>query len=255
MNQLTQSETDHFQQTGWLLTDIFSESNIAEIKTWVADVASWPDTPGQWLHYRELTAEGPQLCRSENLIPYHEGLRSLLTAGPMLAIASDLLGQQAVLYKEKINYKLVGGAGYAPHQDAPAYPFIDSHVSCMIAIDDSTIDNGCLEVVDAQHASVLPMNDAGCIAEAVVASMHWNSVDVPAGGVLWFHSKTPHRSGPNHSANPRRALYPTYNALSEGDLRDAYYREKLARFAQSEGREDGLVQVSLINDFQGRPVV
>ena len=57
----------------------------------------------------------------------------------MLETASALLVEQAVLYKEKINYKLVGGAGYAPHQDAPAYPFIATHVSCMVAVDDGHI--------------------------------------------------------------------------------------------------------------------
>ena len=50
----------------------------------------------------------------------------------------------------------------------------------------------------------------------------------------------------------RRALYPTYNALREGDLRDAYYREKLDRMARNSVGEH--VQVSLIGDFQGRPV-
>ena len=74
-----------------------------------------------------------------------------------------------------------------------------------------------------------------------------------AGQTLWFHSRTPHRSGPNTSALARRALYPTYNALSEGDLREEYYREKLATFERrsAEGRHTG---VSLIGDFQGRPV-
>jgi hypothetical protein len=47
-------------------------------------------------------------------------------------------------------------------------------------------------------------------------------------------------------------LYPTYNAASEGDLRDAYYREKLDRMARQRVGEH--VQVSLIGDFQGRPV-
>ncbi len=69
-----------------------------------------------------MTDDGPKLCRSENLIPFHDGLRAFLTAGPMLETATALLGEPAVLYKEKINYKLPGGAGYAPHQDAPAYP-------------------------------------------------------------------------------------------------------------------------------------
>ena len=78
-------------------------------------------------------------------------------------------------------------------------------------------------------------------------------VEVRAGQTLWFHSRTPHRSGPNRSTEPRRALYPTYNALSEGDLREDYYREKLAAFARrsADGEHTG---VSLIGDFQGRPV-
>src|SRR5690606_38472973 len=123
--------------------------------------------------------------------PFHSGLRDLLTTGPMLETASALLGEPAVLYKEKINYKLPGGAGYAPHQDAPAYPFIDVHVSCMVAVDDATIDNGCLEVVTGRHGEVLPVDETGCLRPDVVAAMAWAPVEVPAGSTLWFHSRTP----------------------------------------------------------------
>jgi ectoine hydroxylase-related dioxygenase (phytanoyl-CoA dioxygenase family) len=86
--------------------------------------------------------------------------------------------------------------------------------------------------------------------------MSWESVELRAGQTLWFHSRTPHRSGPNHTASDRRALYPTYNALSEGDLRDRYYAQKLAEFAAAtaDGRPAG-VKVSLIDDFEGRPVI
>lgn len=66
------------------------------------------------------------------------------------------MGEPACLYKEKINYKLVGGAGFLPHQDAPAYPFIKTSISCLIAVDASTIANGCLEVVDGFHQELLP---------------------------------------------------------------------------------------------------
>jgi len=171
----------------------------------------------------------------------------------MVEVASALLGDQAVLYKEKINYKLAGGAGYAPHQDAPAYRFVDIHLSCMVAIDDSTIENGCLEVVSGAHQAILPMDDQGCIAAPVVAGMDWFHVELKAGQTLWFHSRTPHRSGSNQSANDRRAIYPTYNSLREGDLREKYYQQKLQEFAES--RANGsTVRVSLINDFQGKPV-
>ena len=241
-----------FDEQGWVLVDTLDAAGIAALRAWTDEISSWRDDDGEWLHYREQTEFGPKLCRTENFTPFHAGMRALLSEGVMLASAEMLLGEPAVLYKEKINYKLVGGAGYAPHQDAPAYPFIDQHVSCMVAIDVANELNGCLEVVSGRQHSVLPMNDVGCIADAVVAEMEWQSAPLRAGQTLWFHSRTPHRSGPNHSQQNRRAIYPTYNALAEGDLRAAYYAEKRALMARQ--RVGDNVQVSLIGDFQGRPV-
>jgi hypothetical protein len=255
MAVLTDAQIDHFRTNGWLLTDTLDAAGVARLQGWVDDIMGWPDG-GEWLHYREQTDHGPALCRSENLVPFHPGLRGLLTEGLLVETASDLLGEPAVLYKEKINYKQPGGAGYSPHQDAPAYRFVEVHVSCMVAVDDATLGNGCLEVVSGRHHELLPMDDTGCIRADVVASMEWMPVEVRAGQTLWFHSRTPHRSGPNLSSVPRRALYPTYNARSEGDLRDHYYRQKRAELATAaEAGEGGdRVAVSLIGDFQGRPV-
>jgi hypothetical protein len=245
---------DHFSELGWVLSRQLGDEATAELGRWVDEVASWPERDGAWLHYRELTGGGPKLCRTENFVPFQAQFRELLQAGAMLVAASQLLGEPAVLYKEKINYKLPGGAGYDAHQDAPAYRFVETHVSCMLAVDDAGIDNGCLEVVSAAHAEVLPMDDLGCIRQDVVDAMTWTPVEVRAGETLWFHSRTPHRSGPNTSATPRRAIYPTYNARAEGDLRDAYYQQKAAELAAAKDA-DGRVPVSLIGDFQGRPVV
>jgi len=243
----------HFGEHGWVLTRDLDERGLSDLVRWVDEVESWPDDAGEWLHYREMTDAGPKLCRTENFVPFHDGLRALLTGGPMLATASALLGEPAVLYKEKINYKLPGGAGYAPHQDAPAYRFVATHVSCMVAVDDSLIDNGCLEVASAMHRELLATDDSGCIAADVVASLDWMPVEVHSGETLWFHSRTPHRSGPNLSSSPRRALYPTYNALAEGDLRNDYYRQKRDELAAASD-DPSRVPVSLIGDFQGRPV-
>jgi hypothetical protein len=246
-------DVEHFTRNGWLLVRGDDPERVADLRSWVDEVSGWPEGAGEWLQYREMTDDGPKLCRSENFVPFHEGLRALLTTGPMVDTASALLGEPAVLYKEKINYKLAGGAGYAPHQDAPAYRFVESHVSCMVAVDDASVDNGCLEVVSGRHHELLPTDDAGCIAADVVEQMEWTAVPVQAGDTLWFHSRTPHRSGPNQSSVPRRALYPTYNAAREGDLRESYYRQKLDEFAAAGEAADG-VRVSLIGDFQGRPV-
>jgi Phytanoyl-CoA dioxygenase (PhyH) len=235
-------DIDHYRLQGWLLTH--SHDDVDALRRWVDEVAAWPDD-GPWLHHRELTDHGPQLCRTEAFVPHHDGLRTLLTAGPMLDTASALLGEPAVLYKEKINYKLPGGAGYSPHQDAPAYRFVRTHVSCMVAVDDALLGNGCLEVVSACHDEILPVDHTGCIRREVADRLDWTPVEVRAGDILWFHSRTPHRSAPNLGTTPRRALYPTYNALREGDLRAAYYDQKAEELA-------GGSSVSLIGDFQGK---
>lgn len=249
----------HFARAGWVhVRPAHGDALARRLQAWADDVAAWPDgtttdpASGGWLQHREMTDAGPVLCRTENMVPHHPGLRALLCTGPMAGVAGALLGEPAVLYKDKLNHKLPGGAGYAPHQDAPAYRFVDVHVSCMVAIDDATPDNGCLEVVSGAHDRLWPTDEAGCLRPDVVDALTWAPVPLRAGDTLWFHSRTPHRSGPNRSVHPRRALYPTYNARSEGDRRADYYRQKATELAATTG--DDRVPVSLIGDFQGRPV-
>jgi Phytanoyl-CoA dioxygenase (PhyH) len=241
---------EFFVKQGWVLIDTLNADQTHQLQIWVDEVAAWPLEGGEWIHHREMTEAGPQLARTENFTPFHDGLRALLRTGAMLDVASALIGEEAVLYKEKVNYKLTGGAGFAPHQDAPAYRFIENHISCMVAVDDSTPENGCLDVVSERYDAVLPMDERGCITADVVESMTWIPAPIKAGQTLWFHSRTPHRSGPNTSSKNRRALYPTYNALREGDLRDAYYSQKHREWqeARDRGEKPGL---SLIGDFQG----
>jgi ectoine hydroxylase-related dioxygenase (phytanoyl-CoA dioxygenase family) len=122
----------------------------------------------------------------------------------------------------------------------------------MIAVDDADAANGCLEVVSGAHHGLLAQDEVGCIRHDAVEALVWQPAPLVAGQTLWFHSRTPHRSGPNRSARDRRAIYPTYNARREGDLRAEYYRVKLDRMSRT--RVGTNVQVSLIGDFQGRPV-
>ena len=244
---------EHFAAYGWVHLRPADRAQLADrLHGWAEEVSDWPDDGGGWLQHREMTDRGPVLCRTENLVPHHPGLRALLCHGPMLDVAGALLGEPAVLYKDKLNHKLPGGAGYAPHQDAPAYRFVDVHVSCMVAIDDADEANGCLEVVSGAHDRLWPTDELGRIRADVAASFSWQPAPVLAGDTLWFHSRTPHRSGPNRSDRPRRALYPTYNALREGDLRERYYRQKAAELADAVPGDR--VAVSLIGDFEGRPV-
>ena len=55
---------------------------------------------------------GRQLCRVENFLQFHAGFDALLRGERLIGILSELMGEPAVLFKEKINFKLPGGNGF-----------------------------------------------------------------------------------------------------------------------------------------------
>lgn len=254
---LADGDLDHFASEGWLLrSGVLDDGTVACADAAIEEVAAWAAADdGRGLHHWELTADGPALARSEDLVPHHERLRSLICDGLLPGMATALLGEPAVLFKEKVNYRHPGGAGFAPHQDATAYRFIDHHVSCMVPLDPATTASGCLWVASGLHHGPLTTDDGGCIDRAVADRLDWEPVEVARGDVLWFDSYTPHRSDTNTSDRSRRALYLTYNAASKGDLRERYYADKRAEFAHAgAARGDERVQVSITDDFLGRPL-
>ena len=60
-------------------------------------------------YFEKTEHDGRQLCRIENFVPYHKALCDLLTGPTTIAVLAKLFGEDAVLFKEKINFKLAGG--------------------------------------------------------------------------------------------------------------------------------------------------
>jgi hypothetical protein len=94
---LSATEIEHFRNRGWVVTNLIDDITAREIVRWVDDIAEWADD-GPWLHYREMTDFGPKICRTENFTPHHAGMHQLLRLGRLVAAASELLGEPAVLY-------------------------------------------------------------------------------------------------------------------------------------------------------------
>ena len=58
---------------------------------------------------QEVNKDGQRvLCRTENYANYHTGLNSLLRGSNLLSVLHQLSGEEMLLFKEKINYKLAG---------------------------------------------------------------------------------------------------------------------------------------------------
>jgi len=243
-----------FHQQGWVaLRGALPPALLAELDVWVDQVEDWALVGGPGLHHFEGTDRGPRLARSEELIEAHPGLRGLLCAGAIPEAVGALLGEPAVLYKEKINHKQPGGAGFAPHQDAPAYRFVEHHISVMVPLDPATAESGGLEFAEGHRRGRLP-DARGRLLPEVVDALRWVTVDAQPGDLLLFDSYAPHRSGSNRTDRPRRALYLTYNAARLGDHRARYYADKRAEFAAEGASFEGeRARISVNDDFLGKP--
>jgi 2-aminoethylphosphonate dioxygenase len=244
MQSLDQSQCKQWNRDGYvLLRGCLDTRERDELRGWVEELARWPEAPGKWMKWYEHAGGGRQLCRVEDFVPYHGGLAGFLNGPGLSSVLEVLLGEPAVLFKEKINFKLPRGAGFQPHQDAPAFTTFGQsyHLTVMIAVDPSTRENGCLEVVDALHGSgLLPQASDGTLQADWVSRQLWKPIEMAPGDVLIFDSYLAHRSGPNLSDRPRRALYVTYNRASAGAHRDAYFQHKRAAFPPECERKPGV---------------
>jgi hypothetical protein len=224
-----------------VLRGALDASEVDRLRAWTEELAGWPETPGRWMKYFEPGAER-LLCRVENFLPYHDGLRGLLERTDLWKCLEELMGERPVLFKEKLNFKLPGGSGFAPHQDAPAFTSFGQtyHVTMLLSSDRMSPENGCLEMVDGfTETRFLPQEEDGTVKREVADTLAWRALPVEPGDLVLFDSYVPHRSGPNRSTSPRRALYVTYNRASEGSRRDEYFTLKRRAFPQECERVPG----------------
>lgn len=234
-----------FERDGFVVVrGLFDASRMRDIRAWVSALAQWPETPGRHMMYYEqsLVAPGERiLCRIENFCPYHPELDALVHGDEMLGTVSRLFGEPAVLFKDKINYKLAGGDGFRTHQDVQAGwdAYSSLHITAMLSIDRTTAENGCLELAAGEHRRGLIGRSWQPLTEHDVANMTFRSCPTQPGDAVFFDSYVPHRSAPNRTADARRVLYITYNRSSEGDQRERYYADKRRSYPQDCEREPG----------------
>jgi ectoine hydroxylase-related dioxygenase (phytanoyl-CoA dioxygenase family) len=160
-----------FHRDGYLhVPGMYTSREAAEISSWTDALSATPETIGKdWKYFEKSSIDGARiLCRIENFVPVHEGFANLIFRRPMHRAVSEIFGDEAVLFKDKINFKLPGGDGFAAHQDVQAGwdAYAPLHVTAMIAIDATTPENGSLEMLPGQHDKGLlgrkwePLTDA-----------------------------------------------------------------------------------------------
>lgn len=229
----TVDDVARMRRDGYLVVRNFvSPHQLAELLQWTAQLEGAPEVSGRHWVYREdsMTTPGRRVIqRIENFCPYHTGLDRFIRDSALVRWTGALMGAPVVLFKDKINFKMPGGAGFKAHQDQQAgwTVYAPLFVTAMVTLDAATLENGCLEVSAGRHREGLigeqwkPLEEQGLNLQAIPTG---------PGDVIFFDSFVPHASKPNLTDSPRRILYITYNLASDGDHRERYFADKHASF-------------------------
>jgi ectoine hydroxylase-related dioxygenase (phytanoyl-CoA dioxygenase family) len=225
---LSDDQITEFERDGYVVVpQAFGPQDMAMIERWAVEVERLPEEPGRhWVfHEKSRLNDDDLINRIEYISPFHDGFAQLIAV--LQAPAAQLFEEDAVLFKEKINFKMPGGGGFEPHQDAQAGwgDYASNFINVMVCIDEATIENGCLELAPRQNRRGL-LRGMEPLTEADTADMNFVSHPMQPGDMALFDAFTPHRSEPNPTSSIRRMYFATYNRASEGNHLDQYYADK-----------------------------
>ena len=140
--QLSTEQVRQYNEQGYVFPiDIFSQSEIEEIRRYFDDLLPKAMEAG-WNSY-ELT----------NWHKHCRGVWDIVTDSRIIDVMEDMLGETVILRHSHFFAKLPGdGMRVSWHQDASYWPLTPSKVvSAWLAIDDSDVGNGAMQVIPGSH--------------------------------------------------------------------------------------------------------
>jgi len=182
-------------------------------------------------NYRELGFgrgwEGPSPCyRKIEKLERDPLFRAWLENAVFERVVRAAVGDEAALYRASLFTKSARGGTELPwHQDGGSFWGLDRDPELQVwtALDDVPLESGCVEVLDASHATGLATPLGGNIPQTIVdgAGADGRKLTLPAsaGEVLLIHNYLWHRSGVNITGRSRRAFSVAYMPASTRCLR------------------------------------
>ncbi len=217
--RLTQAETEEFENTGYLVSDGFlGDAEVGHIQECYMDtidrlrresslenVQSGEDADADFQVYQIRTAH-----------LQHAVFRMLINDSRLLDLVESLLGPDIRLIHYQGLYKPAQTGGEVGwHQDNHYFGVAQNRtVTVWLALDDATVENGCMWYLPGQHRMLLEHEQLWDTAEKKGFYFAIRNIDdkgaVPAevkrGGFAIHHCLMPHRSLKNRTDQPRRAI-------------------------------------------------
>jgi phytanoyl-CoA hydroxylase len=248
MTYLSQDQKDQFWKDGVIVCeDAVSETQLAllraEFESWVEDSRSYDDDYGETQDGRARfdlqpghSAEQPALRRVQSPEEVSDVFATVMREARTVDYCAELIGPSLRFHHGKVNSKQPGSKTEIKwHQDFPFQPMTnDDIITCLLFLDDVTMENGPLEVIPGSHKGPLYSHwhngvFTGSVDETIIDNYRDNIVSCTgkAGSVCLMHASLLHGSTPNLSDRPRTLYITTYYAEDAIELSPNHLPSKL----------------------------
>ena len=238
-SMLSTEQVDAFWRDGVVVAeDAVTPEQLAALRAvfdgWVDESRAHAEDYGETVDGRARfdlqpghSPETPGLRRVQSPEEVSEVYAGVMREAATVDMVADLIGPNLRFHHGKVNSKLPGTATQVSfHQDFPFQPMSnDDIITCLLFLDDVTLENGPLEVVPGSHRGPLYSHwhggrFTGAVAEEVTAEVAPKAVPCTgkAGSVCLMHSSLLHGSAPNLSDGPRTLYITTYYAEDAVEL-------------------------------------
>jgi len=143
-------------------------------------------------------------------------------------VARQCLARDLVPFKDKINIRWPGDAGYAAHQDAAAgwNKYATSFVTVVLFLADSNPAAGGFQFASERCPERLLPHENGRLHDTAFEALERLDVYAEAGDAIVFDGLAPHRSHSNASSGPRAHVLLTYCDAADEMVRRHYFDDK-----------------------------
>ncbi|GLX65757.1 phytanoyl-CoA dioxygenase family protein [Paenibacillus glycanilyticus] len=204
----------HYDREGYIVLDnLFTEAEMTELTRHI-DVLD----EARAAEVRALGQQGISIPNQINFTshlnlkdPY---IQNFACQEKMAELTSTLLQSDVRLYWDQSVYKTPEANRDFPwHQDNGYAPIEPEHyVTCWLALEDSTIENGCIWIHPRTHQQGLVEHKQTEIGkQCYFGDDPGLAVPVKKGSLIAFHSLLFHRSTPNLSQSTRKAYIMQYS--------------------------------------------
>lgn len=209
-----------FQEHGYLSYGrVLEDTQVDALRQRCEDIACGRMThlPPRYIQFESAFRDAPggederldQVRKMTHLCYFDDLFESVARTTAILDVIETLLGPNIKLYCDQLMMKpRYNGTVTDWHQDSVAWPQFapQNHVSCWVALDDATVENGCMTVIPGSHKwGPIGRDQRDRFIDHPLAGEPV-PVEVKAGSCMFHHGLNFHRTGANTTAQRRRGL-------------------------------------------------